>query len=226
MVLGVSAVLGVGAGDVLLLEAVEATRRGEFVPSSALISSALMVLNVLPFESSLAVSTVPDVLLFGFMSGVLVTLDVPSLALISSALGVLSKVLLFESVLAISTVPDVLVSGVMLGVLATLDAPFVTLDVPDDAHDPMPVGAGDMLLLSSVEGVEMRLFEATDVSSEGAVVFGIIDGDELLASATAEVLEGTGFDIAINPVVPDDVDASTLKLSAVADGDALPFKGC
>ena len=84
--------------EVLLLESA--------LSALALISSALMVLNVLPFESIL---TVPDVLLIGFMSGFLVTLDMPSLALISSALGVLSKVLLLESVLAVSTAPDVLV---------------------------------------------------------------------------------------------------------------------
>ena len=67
-------------------------------------SSALVVLNVLPFKSTLAVSTVPDVLLFGFSSGTLGTLEVPLVALTSSALVVL-KVRFFETVLAVSTVP-------------------------------------------------------------------------------------------------------------------------
>ena len=37
----------------------------------------------------------------------------------------------------------------------------------------------------------------------------------------AEVLVGTGVDVAINPAVLDDVDASTLVLTAVADDDVL-----
>ena len=111
-------------------------------------SSALVVLNVLPFKSPPAVSTVPDVLLFGFSSGALGSREVPLVALTSSALVVL-KVRLFETVLAVSTVP---------------------VERPNDIH--------------------------------------------------AEV---TGFDIAINPVVPEDVDASTLVLTAVANDDVLPF---
>ena len=48
-----------------------------------------------------------------------------------------------------------------------------------------------------------------------------VDGDELLDPARAEVLLGTGVDVAMNPVVLDDVDASTLVLTAVADDDDL-----
>ena len=44
-----------------------------------------------------------------------------------------------------------------------------------------------------------------------------VDGDELLESAMAEVLVGTGVDVATNPVVLDDVNASTLVLTAVDD---------
>jgi len=47
-----------------------------------------------------------------------------------------------------------------------------------------------------------------------------VDGDELLDSARAEVLVGTGVDVAMNPVVLDDVDASTLVLTAVANDSA------
>ena len=105
-------------------------------------------------------------------------------ALISSALMVLN-LLLFEFILAVSTAPDILRIGFMLGVLVSLP-------------------------------------EATDAASEGTVVLGIIAGNELFASAMAEVLEGTGFDFTTNPVGPDDVDASTLVLSAVAKNNALP----
>ena len=48
-----------------------------------------------------------------------------------------------------------------------------------------------------------------------------VDGDEVLDSARAEVLVGTGVDVAVNPVVLADVDASTLVLTAVADDDVL-----
>jgi len=42
-----------------------------------------------------------------------------------------------------------------------------------------------------------------------------VDRDELLDLARAEVLVGTGVDVAMNPVVLDNVDASTLVLTAV-----------
>jgi len=50
------------------------------------------------------------------------------------------------------------------------------------------------------------LEDVTSDSSEVAVVVVIMDGDELLDSATTEVLEvleGTGVDIAMHPVVLD-----------------------
>ena len=48
-----------------------------------------------------------------------------------------------------------------------------------------------------------------------------VDGDELLDPAGAEVLVGTGVDVAMIHVVLDDVDASTVVLTAVADDDTL-----
>ena len=48
-----------------------------------------------------------------------------------------------------------------------------------------------------------------------------VDGGELLDPAMAEVLLGSGVDCAMDPVVLDDVDASTLVLTAVADDDML-----
>ena len=48
-----------------------------------------------------------------------------------------------------------------------------------------------------------------------------VDGDELLDPARAEMLVGTGVDVAMNPVVLDDVDASALVLTAVPAEDVL-----
>jgi len=48
------------------------------------------------------------------------------------------------------------------------------------------------------------------------------DGDKLLDSASAEVLVGTDVDVAMIPVVLDNVDASTLVLTFVAD-DKVPL---
>jgi len=51
-----------------------------------------------------------------------------------------------------------------------------------------------------------------------------VDGDELLDPARAEVLLGSGVDVAMNPVVLDDVNVITLVLTAVADEDVLLFE--
>ena len=48
-----------------------------------------------------------------------------------------------------------------------------------------------------------------------------VDGDELLDPARAEVLLSSGVDCAMDPVVLDDIDASTLMLTDVADDDML-----
>jgi len=58
-------------------------------------------------------------------------------------------------------------------------------------------------------------------SSESTAVFVIIDGDELLVSATTEVLTGTGADIAMHPVVLDNVNASRLVLTAADDNTVV-----
>jgi len=64
------------------------------------------------------------------------------------------------------------------------------------------------------------------VESPGVLVFTAlavldVDGDELLDPARAEVLLSSGVDCAMDPVVLDDVDASTLALTDVADDDML-----
>ena len=53
-----------------------------------------------------------------------------------------------------------------------------------------------------------------------------VDGDELLDSAKVEVLVGTGGDVAMNPVVFNDVGASMLVLTAVTDDDVLLLNTC
>ena len=72
----------------------------------------------------------------------------------------------------------------------------------------------------------MNAFSAT-IEGSGVLVFTALavldgDGDELLDSASAEVLVGTDVDVAMTPVVLDDVDASTLVLTTVAD-DKVPL---
>jgi len=70
----------------------------------------------------------------------------------------------------------------------------------------------------TIEGSDVLVFTALAVLD--------IDGDELLDLARAEVLVGTGVDVAMNPVVLDDVDASTLVLTAVADENVLLLNTC
>jgi len=53
-----------------------------------------------------------------------------------------------------------------------------------------------------------------------------VDGDELLDSERAVVLVGTGVDVALSPVVLEDVDASTLVLTAIADDGVLLLNTC
>ena len=72
------------------------------------------------------------------------------------------------------------------------------------------------------------LVDAVSATAEGSGVLvftalAVLDayGDELLDSARAEVLVGTGVDVVMIPVVLDDVDASTPGLTAVADDGVL-----
>jgi len=53
-----------------------------------------------------------------------------------------------------------------------------------------------------------------------------VEGDELFDPAGAEVLLGSGVDVAMNPGVLDDVNASALVLTAVADDDMLLLIVC
>jgi len=102
------------------------------------------------------------------------------------------------------------------------------------------VAEDDVLLLEAAADSDVEVlvppavlvdaFSAT-VEGTGVVVFTAfavldVDGDELLDSARAEVLVGTGVDVAMNPVVLDNVDASTPVLTAVADDGVLLLYTC
>ena len=71
---------------------------------------------------------------------------------------------------------------------------------------------------ATIEGPGVLVFTALAVLD--------VDGDELLDPARAEVLLGSGVDVAMNPVVLDDVNASTIGLTAVADDDVLLLSVC
>jgi len=71
---------------------------------------------------------------------------------------------------------------------------------------------------ATVEGPGVLVFTALAVLD--------VDGDELLDPARVEVLVGSGVDVAMNPVVLDDVDASALVLTAVANDDMLLLNAC
>jgi len=102
------------------------------------------------------------------------------------------------------------------------------------------VAEDDMLLLEAAADADVGVLVppavlvdavSTTVESPGVLVFTAlavldVDGDELLDSARAVVMVGTGVDVALNPVVLDDVDASTLARTAVADDDVLLLNTC
>jgi len=118
-------------------------------------------------------------------------------------------------------------------------AVLVILEEVDDINTSVVAAAlvaedGVLLLEAAAEAdVEVRVPSAVLVNAVSATVEGPgvlvftalavldVDGDELLDPARAEVLVGTGVDRAMNPVVLDDVNASTLVLTAVADEDVL-----
>jgi len=97
------------------------------------------------------------------------------------------------------------------------------------------VAEDDVLLLEAAANTDVKvrvppavLVNAVSATVEGSGVLAFtalavldVDGDELLDPARAEVLVGTGVDVAMNPVVLDDVDASALVLTAVAAEDVL-----
>jgi len=113
-------------------------------------------------------------------------------------------------------------------------AVLVTLEVANDVNTSVVtalVAEDDVLLLEAAANADVEvhvppavLGNAVSATGEGSgvLVFAALavldaDGDELFVSARAEVLVGTGVDVAMIPVVLDDVDASTPVLTVVAD---------
>jgi len=102
------------------------------------------------------------------------------------------------------------------------------------------VAEDNVLLLEAAANVNVEvrvppavLVDAVPATVEGSGVLVFIalavldvDGDKLLDSAVAEVLAGTGFDVAMSLVVLDNVDASTLVLTAIADDGVLLLNTC
>ena len=97
------------------------------------------------------------------------------------------------------------------------------------------VAEDDVLLLEAAADSDVEVFVppavlvdavSATVEGSGVLIFTAlavlaVDGDELLDSARGEVLLGSGVDCGMDPVVLDDVDASTLVLTDVADDDML-----
>jgi len=97
------------------------------------------------------------------------------------------------------------------------------------------VAEDDVLLLMAAANANVEVLvpsavlvdaDSASVKGSGVLVFTAlavldVDGIELLDSARAEVLVGTGVDVTMNPVVLDDVDASTPVQTAVADDGVL-----
>jgi len=117
-------------------------------------------------------------------------------------------------------------------------AVLVILEEVDDVNTSVLaalVAEDDVLLLEAAAEADVEVLvppavlgNAVSATVEGPGVLAFtalavldVDGDELLDPARAEVLLGTGVDVAMNPVVLDDVDASALVLTAVADEDVL-----
>jgi len=84
---------------------------------------------------------------------------------------------------------------------------------------------------ATVDGPVLANAVSATVEGPGVLAFTAlallyVDSDELLDAARTEVLLGSGVDVATNPVVLDDVNASTLVLTAVADDDVPLLNVC
>jgi len=123
--------------------------------------------------------------------------------------------------------PAVLVDAVSATAEGSGVLVFTVLAVLDVDGDELEAAANADVEVLMPYAVLVDAVSAT-VEGSGVLVFitlAVLDvyGDELLDSASAEVLVGTGVDVAMIPVVLDDVDASTPVLNAVAnDGVLLP----
>jgi len=109
------------------------------------------------------------------------------------------------------------VDDVNTSVLAALVAEDDVLMLEDAADADVEVIVPPAELVDAVSAT----VESSCVLVFTALAVLAVDGGELLDSARAEVLGGTGVDVVMIPVVLDDVDASTPGLTAVADNGVL-----
>ena len=159
-------------------------------------------------------------------TGVDVAMNPVELDIVDASTSVLTAVA-DDSVLLLNTCVD----GV--GVVVPM-----ILEMVDDVNNSVVsalVVENDVLLLEAAANSDVEVLVSSavlvyavsaTVGGSGVLVFTAfavldVDGDELFDSDRAKVLVGTGVDVAMNPVVLDDVDTSTLVLTAVANDDML-----
>ena len=225
----------VAGDDVLLLEAAAEANVEVLVPSTVLgnaVSATVDGPGVLVFTALAVLDVEGDELLDPARAEVL----------FGSGVDCAMDPVVLHDVDASSLVLTAVADDDMLLLNACVDglgvAVLVILEEVDDVNTSVLaalVAEDDVLLLeaTAIADVEVRVPPAVLVNAVSATVEGSgvlaftalavldVDGDELLAPARAEVLVVTGADVAMNPVVLDDVDASALVLTAVAAEDVL-----
>jgi len=98
--------------------------------------------------------------------------------------------------------------------------------VDADVEGLVPPAVLGNAVSATIEGPVLANAVSATVEGPGVLVFTAlavldVNGDELPDPARAKVPLGSGVDCAMDPVVLDDVDASTLVLTDVADDDML-----
>jgi len=122
------------------------------------------------------------------------------------------------TVLGILEEGDDVNTSMVAALVAEDDVPPLEAAAEADVAVPVPPAVLGNTVSATVEGPGVLVFTALAVLD--------VDGDELLDAARAEVLLGSGADVAMNPVVLDDVNTSTLVPTAVADDDGLLLSVC
>ena len=134
-----------------------------------------------------------------------------------------------------------------LAMIEVLNEPLISAVAErlDDVHDLVLISTNDVQLLRAADvGVVMpeedepldpAMIEVLNEPMDSAVAERLDNVHDLVLISTNDVAastvpverlndihaEGSGFDIAMNPVVPEDVDTSTLVLTGVANESAL-----
>jgi hypothetical protein len=115
---------------------------------------------------------------------------------------------------------------VVAALVAGDDVLLLEAAVDADVEVLVPPAVLGNAVSATIEGPVLANAVSATVEGPGVLVFTAlavldVNGDELLDPARAKVLLGSGVDCAMDPVVLDDVDASTLVLTDVADDDML-----